>query len=140
MRAIVRALRASAYQATSANKRETLGAITHDLAKRVHMMDYDDLASEDLELSSGVVEGAVRFIVAQRFDEGGMRWVKERAEALLQLRGIELNGDLDDFISFIRAKISRQQRVSRRQTRLLQNTPRPLRTELVDELRRSAPN
>lgn len=125
---IVRSLRASACDATSDKKRETLEAITNYLAKRVDMMDYDQLARQDLELSTGIVEGAIRYVVSQRFDEGGMRWIKERAEALLQLRCIEINGDWDAFIAFVQAKISRKQRASRRQIRVLQDAPEPLPT------------
>lgn len=97
------------------------------------MMNYEELAREDLELSSGVVEGAIRYLVAQRFDEGGMRWIKERAEPLLQLRCIELNGDWDAFIAFAHHRICRQQRLSRRQTRLLQAEPEPLPTLGINE-------
>ncbi|MBL4846629.1 MAG: ISKra4 family transposase, partial [Planctomycetes bacterium] len=50
------------------------------------MMNYDYLLKQDLEIGSGSVEGAVRYVVAQRFDAAGMRWIRERAEALLQLR------------------------------------------------------
>lgn len=125
---IVRSLRASVCYATSEKKRETLETITNYLAKRVDMMDYDQLAREDLELSTGIVEGAIRYVVSQRFDEGGMRWIKERAEALLQLRCIEINGDWDAFIAFVQAKISRKQRASRRQRRVLQDAPEPLPT------------
>lgn len=130
---IVRSLRASACYATSDKKRETFEAITNYLAKRVHMMDYDALAREDLELSTGIVEGAVRYIVSQRFDEGGMRWIKERAEALLQLRCIELNDDWDDFIAFVQSQISRKQRMARRQIRVLKDAPDPLPTYGIDE-------
>jgi hypothetical protein len=125
---IVRALRASETLASTPKKKERLAQIANYLAKRVEMMNYDELAREDLELSSGVVEGAVRYIVAQRFDEGGMRWIKERAEPLLQLRCIELNGDWDDFIAFAHRQICRKQRQSRRQIRLLQDHPEPLPT------------
>jgi hypothetical protein len=97
------------------------------------MMDYDDLAREDLELSTGIVEGAVRYIVSQRFDEGGMRWIKERAEALLQLRCIELNGAWDDFIAFVQSNISRKQRMARRQIRVLKDAPDSLPTYGIDE-------
>jgi len=109
-------------------KRDRFAAAINYLSKRTHMMNYDYLAREDLELSSGVVEGAVRYVIAQRFDEGGMRWVKERAETLLQLRCIELNGEWDDFIAFAHGKICRKQRKSRRQIWLRQSTPEPLPT------------
>jgi len=57
-----------------------------------------------------------------------MRWIKERAEALLQLRCIELNGDWDAFIAFAHRRICCEQRQSRRQTRLLRDAPDPLPT------------
>ena len=44
---------------------------------------------------TGTVEGVVNYVIAKRFDSGGMRWIKERAEHLLQLRCIEVNGDLN---------------------------------------------
>lgn len=129
---IVRSMRASKPTATSASRRETLDNIANYMAKRLHMMNYDELDRQDLELGSGIVEGAVRYVIAQRFDEGGMRWIKERAEALLQLRCVEVNGDWDPFIDFVHNKISRQQRSSRRQTRLRQDAPEPLPTYGID--------
>jgi len=125
---IVRSIRASRKDALSPKKQERLDQIANYMDKRLEMMDYAELAREDLELGSGIVEGAVRYIVSQRFDEGGMRWIKERAEALLQLRCIEINGDWDDFMSYAHNQICRKQRQSRRQIRLLQNTPEPLPT------------
>ena len=37
-----------------------------------------------------------------------MRWIKERAEALLQLRCIEINGDWDAFIEFVHDQLQQQ--------------------------------
>jgi hypothetical protein len=52
--------------------------------------------------------GAVNYVIAERFDSGGMRWIKERAEPLLQLRCIEINGGWDKFISHVHDKTSAQ--------------------------------
>ena len=71
-------------------------------------MDYKSLKEQDLEISSGAVEGAVNYVIAKRFDSGGMRWIKEKAEALLQLRCIEVNGDWDAFIAHVHDKTTRQ--------------------------------
>lgn len=78
------------------------------LDKRQEKMDYKSLRAQDLEISSGAVEGAVNYVIAKRFDCGGMRWIKERAETLLQLRCIEVNGDWDAFISFVHDKTKTQ--------------------------------
>ena len=81
--------------------RERLTSIQDYLTKRQAKMDYKRWRELDWEIGSGAVEGAVRYVIAQRFDCGGMRWVKERAEALLQLRCIEVNNDWEAFITFL---------------------------------------
>jgi hypothetical protein len=45
-------------------------------------MNYGWLRRQDLELASGNGEGAVKNVIGKRFDNGGMRWICERAEAL----------------------------------------------------------
>jgi hypothetical protein len=92
-------------------RRERLGKIREYLDKRLDKMDYKTLNDQDLEISSGAVEGAVNYVIAKRFDSGGMRWIKERSEALLQLRCIEVNNDWDAFISYVHDKTSRQARL-----------------------------
>jgi hypothetical protein len=82
-------------------KREQLETTLRYLTKNAHRLDYKLVRAADLELASGMVEGAVRNLVGLRFDQGGMRWIAERAEALLQLRCVELNGQWDDFIEWV---------------------------------------
>lgn len=93
------------------SRRERLETVRNYLNKRCDKMDYKTLSEQDLEISSGAVEGAVNYVVAKRFDSSGMRWIKERAEALLQLRCVEVNGDWDAFISYVHDKTSRQTRL-----------------------------
>jgi hypothetical protein len=90
------------------SRRERLEKIRDYLVKRLDKMDYKMLSEQDLEISSGAVEGAVKYVIAKRFDSGGMRWIKERAEALLQLRCIEINGDWDKFITYVHDTTSSQ--------------------------------
>ena len=90
------------------SRREKLEKIREYVNKRVDKMDYKTLREQDLEISSGAVEGAVNYVVAKRFDSGGMRWIKQRAEALLQLRCIEVNNDWDAFICYVHDKTIRQ--------------------------------
>lgn len=82
-------------------KRARLAAALNYLSKRVALMNYGDLLNQDLEISTGPAEGAVRYVIGQRFDTAGMRWIPERSEALLQLRCIEVNGHWDDFVRFV---------------------------------------
>lgn len=85
-------------------RRERLEKALNYLFERTEMMNYAWLKAQDLELSSGSVEGAVKHVIAKRFDNGSMRWIRERAEALLQLRCIEINGDWDVFIQYVYKK------------------------------------
>ena len=98
------------------------------LRKRIALMNYDELRKEDLDVASGAVEGAVRHVIGKRFDSSGMRWIRERAEALLQLRCIEINGDWDDFASFVEAKVLPGSEGQQEAAGVLTNTPAPLPT------------
>jgi len=81
-------------------KRGTLEKVIGYLEARVKMMDYGRLRAEDLVIASGVVEGAARYVVGERLDNSGMRWLEERAEAVLLLRCIEVNGDWEAFMEW----------------------------------------
>lgn len=54
-------------------------------------MRYQRLRRLDLDIATGVVEGAVRHVVGIRFDGPGMRW-GDRRERLLHLRCVLING------------------------------------------------
>lgn len=109
-------------------RRETLEKVRGYLNKRVAKMDYKALREQDLEISSGAVEGAVNYVIAKRFDSGGMRWIKERSEALLQLRCIEVNDDWDAFISYVHDKTCGQAQLSNENFFLKSKEPIPLPT------------
>jgi hypothetical protein len=81
-------------------QRKVLKAVMTYLEARVKMMDYGRLRKEDLVIASGVVEGAARYVVGERLDNSGMRWIEERAEAVLLLRCIEVNGDWESFMKW----------------------------------------
>jgi hypothetical protein len=110
---------------TSASQ-ERLGDIHNYLAKRIRLMDYQSLRRKDLEVASGAVEGAVRHVIGKRFDYGSMRWIKERAEALLQLRSIEINGDWDDFVRFVASRLHEKTVAQCEAARLLTTKTQPL--------------
>ena len=84
-------------------KREKLNEVIAYLSARVKLMDYGRWKAADLVIASGVVEGAARYVVGERLDNSGMRWVEERAEAVLLLRCIEVTGDWDDFMAWSQA-------------------------------------
>lgn len=78
-------------------RRARLFAILDYLAKHDHRMPYAALRGAELDIGSGAVEGAVRNLIGLRLDGPGMRWGRDRAEMVLQLRCIVLNGQWDAF-------------------------------------------
>jgi len=122
---MLEAMNEASSRIRSKKKRERYGKYLDYLIKRADRMNYADLAAQDLELSTGMIEGAVRYVVSQRFDEGGMRWIRERAEALLQLRCIQINGDWERFMAFAHHRI---QDGPQRRHRVLRADPAPLPT------------
>jgi len=117
----------------SKSRRERLQKIKNYLSKRLKKMNYKSLQEQDLEISSGSVEGAVNYVIAKRFDSGGMRWIKERAEPLLQLRCIEVNNDWDNFISYVHDKTSRQMQQKQNNLFLKSKKPASLPTYGLNE-------
>jgi hypothetical protein len=78
-------------------RRARLATAIGYIERRADKMDYGSLRRRDLEISSGPIEGAIKHVIRRRQDHGGMRWIKERAEAVLKLRCIEVTGAWDEF-------------------------------------------
>ena len=91
-------------------KRRVLKQVIGYLEARVRLMDYGRWRADDLVIATGVVEGAARYVVGERLDNSGMRWIEERAEAVLLLRCIEVNGDWEDFMEWSQAERSKKLR------------------------------
>ena len=106
-------------------RRQALAKLIGYLKPRLKMMRYQKWLREDLVIGSGQVEGAVRHLVGERFDCAGMRWRRDKAEALLHLRCIELNGDWEKFVSWFERKT--QVRLKKRERiKVLTNQPMTL--------------
>ena len=63
-------------------------------------LHYDKALADGLPIATGVIEGACRHLIADRFDITGARWSLPGAEALLKLRAIRTSGDLDTYWAF----------------------------------------
>ena len=106
-------------------KRAIVARSRNYILTRSDKLDYQWLRDQDLDIGTGAVEGAVNHIVALRFDHGGMRWIRERAQALLTLRCIAFNADWDRFVDYVHEKLHAS---ARRGVilPLLRNSPKPL--------------
>jgi hypothetical protein len=96
-------------------KRTLLDDLLEYLEPRTKMMRYAQWRLQDLVIATGVIEGAVRYVIGERLDCSGMRWIEEKAEPLLHLRCLEVNALWDQFFDWCYeswcAQLDNQQRV-----------------------------
>ncbi len=70
------------------------------LTNKIPYLDYPTALSAGWPIATGVIEGACRHLVADRMDITGARWSINGAEAILKLRAVNTNGDLDDYMRY----------------------------------------
>jgi hypothetical protein len=87
-------------------RRKKLLKVRHHLLRHMNHLRYPDLRRRDLEIGTGVVEGAVRNVIGVRLDGPGMRWSVARAERLMQLRCILINGQWAEFERYVAERSS----------------------------------
>ena len=85
-------------------RREILDKVINHFAEHAGRMQYKQLRRDDLPIGSGVIEGAVRHLVGVRLDGPGMRWGRDRAEAVLHLRCVLINGEWPAFEAFLASR------------------------------------
>ena len=79
-----------------------LARISTYLRRNRPFMAYQHYLALGWPIGTGVVEGACRHLVKDRFEQAGMRWSKVGAQALLDLRSVAFNDDWRDFQRFRR--------------------------------------
>jgi hypothetical protein len=67
---------------------------------RTRLMHYAEALRDGLPIATGVIEGAVRYLVKDRMDRTGARWSLTGAEAVLRLRAVRASGDFDAYWQF----------------------------------------
>ncbi len=70
------------------------------LTNKAPYLNYPTALANGWPIATGVIEGACRFLVADRLDITGARWGLDGAEAVLQLRAVRANGDFEDYWTF----------------------------------------
>ncbi len=83
------------------NKRTRLAKTINHFFEHRHRMHYDQLRAQNLDIGTGAAEGAVRNLIAMRLDGPGMRWGRERAEHVLHLRCVLINGLWEEFEAYV---------------------------------------
>src|SRR5690606_1386781 len=88
----------------SKSKKDKIQTAIKYFTNHQHKMDYKSFLEKGYPVSSALVESNCRHLVKDRMEHSGMRWSSDGAQNMLDLRAVNLNGDLEDFMSFIRIK------------------------------------
>jgi hypothetical protein len=92
--------RKATYLGLDAKARKNADTCAGYLKAKARFLDYPKVLSSGWPIATGVIEGAVRYLVKDRMDVTGARWSLEGAEAVLKLRAIRKNGEWDRYWPF----------------------------------------
>jgi hypothetical protein len=98
--AVIAALHQAASTKLRADQRRGLDACTGYLEAKKPYLAYDTALARGWPIATGVIEGACRHLIGDRLDIAGARWGLQGAEAVLKLRALHSNGDLDAYWRF----------------------------------------
>jgi hypothetical protein len=87
---------------TKVSQRKQLAKTANYFERNLPYMDYQTYLSNGYPIASGVIEGACRHFVKDRFELSGMRWLQTGAENLLRLRAVAENEDWDAYYAYRR--------------------------------------
>ncbi|MEU2992712.1 ISKra4 family transposase [Streptomyces griseoincarnatus] len=91
-------LQAQADQAgLTGEQRHGVDTCVRYLRGNADFLHYDKALAAGWPIATGIIEGAARHIIADRLDIGGACWGLAGAEAVLKLRAVDSNGDLDAY-------------------------------------------
>jgi CheY-like chemotaxis protein len=86
--------------AIPADRRGGLETAARYLSNRREFLRYHHALEKGWPIATGAVEGTARHLVGDRLEITGARWGLAGAEAILKLRAIISNGDLDAYWAF----------------------------------------
>jgi hypothetical protein len=89
--------RKATYATLTGSKRDNAHESANYLLAKAPYLDYPTALASGWPIATGVIEGAVRHLIKDRMDITGARWGLDGAEAILRLRALHANGDLDAY-------------------------------------------
>ncbi len=87
-------------------------AVTYLNNNQQHMK-YDKALAKGWPIATGMIEGACRFVIEDRFGITGARWSPEGAEDILKIRAVVVNGDLDDYMRYYKQRYRDEHHLAR---------------------------
>ncbi|MDA8313595.1 MAG: ISKra4 family transposase [Actinomycetota bacterium] len=97
----------------SPSRRANADACAGYLIAKAKYLDYAGALAKGWPIATGIIEGAARYLVADRLDVTGARWGLEGAEAVLKLRSIRSNDDFPSYWAYHLAQERRRVHESR---------------------------
>jgi len=76
-------------------------------------MKYGKALAAGWPIATGMIEGACRFVIEDRFGITGARWSPDGAEVILKLRAVVVNGDLDDYMRYYKQRYRDEHHLAR---------------------------
>ena len=102
---VVASLTAVADEPTrSATQRTAIAATIRYYRRNAPYMRYDQYLARGWPIGTGVIESACGHLVKDRMEQAGMRWTKDGAHAILDLRAVRLTDDWDAYWAFHRQR------------------------------------
>jgi hypothetical protein len=89
--------RSATNRKLSAKARKPIDQCADYLHRFKDMLRYDTFLALGLPIATGIIEGACRYLVADRMDKTGARWGLSGGESVLKLRALDTNGELDAY-------------------------------------------
>ena len=87
-------------------------AVTYLTNNHAHMK-YDKALEKGWPIATGMIEGACRFVIEDRFGITGARWSPDGAETILKIRAVVVNGDLDDYMTHYKQRYRSEHHLAR---------------------------
>ncbi len=87
-------------------------AVTY-LSNNHQHMRYDKALEKGWPIATGMIEGACRFVIEDRFGITGARWSPDGAEVILKIRAVVVNGDLDAYMNYYKQRYRDEHHLSR---------------------------
>src|SRR6266536_976408 len=87
-------------------------AVTYLTNNHMHMK-YDRALAKGWPIATGMIEGACRFVIEDRFGITGARWSPDGAEVILKIRAVVVNGDLHDYMNYYKERYRAEHHLAR---------------------------
>jgi len=97
-------------------------AVTYLASNHQHMR-YDKALAAGWPIATGMIEGACRFVIQDRFGITGARWSPDGAEDILKLRAIVVNGDLDNYMRYYKNRYRDEHHLARYDPATIERLP-----------------